>query len=247
MTDKDGNLYPLGYTVEILQMKKKTKFLLWLLPLLLIAIIVGIFFKKKVTVDPVYIAMTSSTEEVENDWLVHQESEKKFLEDYQITVTPPTAEQNEALLNGLTTAEEVKQALGLTESADSSTADAAPDPSAEPVTPQALVDECVSKLYILRIDLIAQLGALRAEAINTWEGYSEGEQNGSQKTEIVIQGLRQCSELEIETDDKVDALLEEYRGKLSALGADTAVIDQLWLYYCDDKAATKAYYLNQYL
>lgn len=224
-------------------MKKNKKYLLWLIPLLIVlllaAIIAGFLIWQKQNVAAVYTAITSTPEKMEEEWTEHQEAEKQFLEDYDVTFTPPSAEQNEALLNGLTTAKEVKQSLGLTDPAD--------EPAAEPVTPEALVDACVRELYILRIDLISRLGELRANAINTWEAYSEDERTSARKSEIIFDGLRQCSDLEIEIDDKVVALLDDYRGKLSAMGADTAVMDQMWLYYCDDKATTKAYYLNQYL
>ncbi len=240
-------------------MKKKRKLLLWLIPLLLVfllaAVIVGILLWQKDNVAAVYVAMTSTAEKLEDDWAAHQQAEQQFLEDHQVSFTPPTAEQNEALMNGLTSAEEVKQSLGLAAPTDNPANDttAAPpveppaNPSVQPLTSSQLIDECVRKLYSIRIDLIARLGALRADAINTWEALSENERTDSRKAEIIFDGLLQCSDLEVETDDMVDALLNAYREKLSALGEDTAVIDQLWLYYCDDKATTKAYYLNQYL
>ena len=236
-------------------MKKKRRFLLWLIPLLVVlvlaAIIAGLLIWQKQNVDTVFTAMTSTKEEIEEAWEAQQQTEQKFLEDYEITFTPPSTEQNEALMNGLTTAKKVKEELGLIDPADdpaaAPSAENSAEPAKEPSTPQALVDKCVRELYILRIDLIARLGELRADAINTWEGFSEAERTRTQKANIILDGLRKCSDLEVEIDDKVLALLDEYRTRLSAMGADTAVMDELWQYYCEDKATTKAYYLNQYL
>lgn len=232
-------------------MKKKRRFLLWLIPLLVVlvlaAIIAGFLIWQKQNVDAVFTAMTSTKEEIEEVWEAQQQTEQKFLEDYEITFTPPSAEQNEALMNGLTTAKKVKEELGLLAPATDPAAEQPEQPEDKPSTPQELMDACVRELYTLRIDLIARLGELRADAINTWEGFSEAERTRTQKANIVLDGLQKCSDLEVEIDDKVLALLDEYRTGLSAMGADTAVMDELWQYYCEDKATTKAYYLNQYL
>ena len=73
------------------------------------------------------------------------------------------------------------------------------------------------------------------------------ERTPEKKTDFVVRGLYKCYELEAEADSNVKALLASYRPRLKELGADTAVLDQLWLYYCDDKQVEKAYYLKEYM
>ena len=130
--------------------------------------------------------------------------------------------------------------------ADSQSAEEAQ--SAQPQDPvQALVEQCVAELYACEVDLMSQLGGLKQAALDEWRSLDVSEQTQARKTAIAMNGLNQCYALESVADARVQGILDRYRAELTAIGADTAVMDQLWQYYLEEKESMKAYYLNQYL
>ena len=48
-------------------------------------------------------------------------------------------------------------------------------------------------------------------------------------------------------DVDVREILGSYKTQLEEIHADTAILDELWDYYTDEKTAEKAYYLDKYL
>ena len=117
------------------------------------------------------------------------------------------------------------------------------DPAAKAA---ALVEDCIRSLCDLQVDMLAQLGSYRQDALNEWNALSKEERTESQKMQIALEGLDRCEALEKESDAKVHALLDACRGELTALGASTDVLDELWDSYSAEKQSTKTYFLSQY-
>jgi predicted lipid-binding transport protein (Tim44 family) len=185
-------------------------------------------------------------------------------------------QQRDDLIRGRLSAQELMEQLGLvpaeaaTEDPAASEASAAEDPasasaqnpassaqapasSAEPVAPadpadraQALIEDCVRRLYVLEVDLLSQLGSFRQDAINEWNALDKSERTSSRKISIALDGLDRCEELERQSDADVRALLDACRSELEALGASTEIIDELWNSYAEEKETTKTYFLSQY-
>ena len=215
-----------------------------------------------------------------------KEQQNKLEEEYQITVKPPSTQNNNDLINGVVTPEDVKGELGITDKLENGEKqeekptekpDIKPEekpPAEEPEKPEEkpeepapeepppqpelteeeritkindLVDRCTAELYACEVDLMAKLGEMKQAAVAEWTALAPEERTNEKKLEIGFAGLDKCYELEVVTNKEVKAILENYRPLLEELGADTAVLDELWLYYCEKKENTKAYYMNKYL
>lgn len=132
---------------------------------------------------------------------------------------------------------------------------ALPEPTVEPELTEeerkqkieALVNQCVAELYACEVDLMAQLGQMKQAAVDEWVALKPKDRTAAKKQEIGFAGLEKCYKLEVVVDDQVDAILKGYEPLIQELGGDTAVLDELWRYYCDKKADQKAYYLDKYL
>lgn len=110
-----------------------------------------------------------------------------------------------------------------------------------------LVDRCTAELYACEVDLMARLGEMKQAAVAEWTALAPEERTNERKLKIGFAGLDQCYELEVEINAQVKAILANYRTPLEELKADTAVLDDLWIYYCEKKENTKAYYMDKYL
>lgn len=248
---------------------KRWKKILLIVVLVLLVAVVGLLIWQRENVGALYTALTTDQDTILKNMEQSKQDLEDSLTDYDITVFAPTKEQNEALLNGTASADEIKTALGLdnTDDQDVVSSDegstAEPSPSAAPgesLKPSgqsqtdsmqsqanALVEKCMAELYACQVDLMAQLGSMKQEALSQWNSL-DAEQRTTQKLqEIGLNGLMKCYDLEVVTDQEVKAILATYRTKLEAIGADTAVLDSLWKYYSNEKAAQKAYYINKYL
>ena len=248
---------------------KRWKKVLLIVLLALLAVIAGILIWQRDNIKALYIALTTDQETILKNMEQSKQELEDSLTDYDITVFAPTKEQNEALLNGTASADEIKTALGIDDTDDQDAMSSGVEPTEKPdqspapsesMKPggqsqtdstqkqaNALVEKCVAELYACQVDLMAQLGSMKQEALSQWNSL-DAEQRTTQKLqEIGLNGLMKCYDLEVVTDQEVKAILATYRTKLEAIGADTAVLDSLWKYYSNEKAAQKAYYINKYL
>lgn len=158
-------------------------------------------------------------------------------EEVPLTVAPPSTAQSAAILQGSSSPEAVKEALGITEQLAKTGGEATRD---------ELVNSCVAELYAVQVDVMARLAEMKQETVDQWLALSDAERTDTRKKELGLAGLEQCYGLEGETDDLVREILSRYRAKLKAIGADDGILDTLWSYYSDEKADEKAYYLDKY-
>ena len=195
-----------------------------------------------------------------------RQADQAALEEYGVTITPPTTQQTRDLLDGKTSAEDVKAALELPRPEAQAAVPAepeppagspAPEPEPEPTapapapapqpTPEELTNACVAELYACEVDLMGILGGMKQAALDEWHSLPAEERTAARKRAIGMAGLDACYDLEAQVDAQVEAILESYRQPLLDAGGDTAVLEELWAYYCHEKASTKAYYFRKYL
>ncbi|WP_297236253.1 hypothetical protein [uncultured Flavonifractor sp.] len=248
---------------------KRWKKVLLIVVLVLLVAVVGLLVWQRENVGALYTALTTDQDTILKNMEQSKQKLEDSLTDYDITVFAPTKEQNEALLNGTASADEIKTALGLEDmddqdavsSDEASTAEpsqsAVPGESLKPSgqiqtgstqsQANALVEKCMAELYACQVDLMAQLGSMKQEALSQWNSLDAEQQTSQKLQQIGLDGLMKCYDLEVVTDQEVKAILATYKTKLEAIGADTTVLDSLWKYYSDEKAAQKAYYINKYL
>ena len=255
--------------------------------LTLSAAAVGLGVWQRENLRALYTFVTTDSETLSGTLQDKQQAQQETLEkEFHITVAPPSIDISNDLLDGKLSAEEAKDALGITQvipqpkpkpepkptpKPSPSAPAPAPQPEApappqpEPPAPEPplpepeLTDEqrtlliqeqvnlCVAELYACEVDLMAQLGQMKQAAIDQWVALPPGERTAAKKSEIGLAGLDACYKLEVVVDDRVDAILSRYETPIRELGGDTAVLDELWRYYCDKKADQKAYYMDKYL
>ena len=163
-----------------------------------------------------------------------------------LNVRPPSTEQSDAILSGQLTPEEVKEELGITDQLQK-TEEPAQEGEPPAYTAQDLVNSCVAELYGCKIDIMAVLAELKRETLAEWNALPAEERTDTKMKEFGLAGLNECYRLEAEVDDQVREILGRYETRLKEIGAKTAILDQLWTYYTEEKAAEKAYYLDKYL
>lgn len=260
--------------------------------LVLAAAVTGLGVWQRENVKALYTYLTRDSESISQTLQDKQQAQQETLQkDYNVTVLAPSIDVSNDLLDGKVSPEEVKQALGITQAAETSqaapeqnqtpqtvpeqsqtqqAAPVQPEQSQQPAqTPEAaapeqtptpeqteaerkkkiedLVNQCVAELYACEVDLMAQLGQMKKAAVDQWVALKPEERTTAKKQEIGFSGLEECYKLEVVIDDKVDAILKRYEAPIKELGGDTAVLNELWRYYCDKKADQKAYYLDKYL
>lgn len=240
-------------------MKRWKKVVLGVLVVLVVAVgALAVWQRSNLTA--LYSALTKDRETLSQELQSKVDEHQEALAGSGVTVTAPSAQLNEDLLDGKVSAEEVKEALGLL-TQTSGAADSVPaggqsggsgtgqasQTSGSSAAAEALLNQCVAELYSLQVDLMAQLGTMKQAAVNQWVALPAEERTSAKKQEIGMAGLQECYDLEAETDGEVQGILAKYRSKLEKLGADASTLDDLWVYYCEEKEAQKAFYLNKYL
>lgn len=222
-------------------MKRIGKILCLLLTLLLL--LAGVFaWWQRDNLKALYQAKTTDAETILQESQAHLETHQKELAQYDVVIKAPTQEEKDELLSG-----------GNAKAAEQEEADAAKEavpeemPAVEQPTAQSILDRCIQELYDCEIALMARLGTMKQAAIDEWNALSDAQRTKAKKLEIGYRGLDACYKLEVEIDAQVQGILAKYRAELERINADTAPLDTLWKYYCEEKASTKAYYLNRYL
>ena len=260
-------------------MKRWKKLMIALLVILAsVTVCLGVWQRENLRA--LYTFLTTDSETLSATLQDKQQNQQAALEEqFHVTVTPPSLDISNDLLDGNLSAEQAKDALGITEVIPQPEPEPEPQPTApkpapapapQPAAPapeqpeqpeqtveltaeerQRLIEEqvnlCVAELYACEVDLMAQLGQMKQEAVDQWNALSPKERTAAKKQEIGLAGLDACYDLEVVIDDRVDAILTRYETPIRELGGDTAVLDELWRYYCDKKADQKAYYLDKYL
>lgn len=223
-------------------MKKKTmlwkKILLWLLILLLIAMAALAFWQRQ-NIRAVYTFVTQDSETIAGNLeQKRSEHQSKLEEKVPLTVLPPSTEQSNAILSGAATSESVKEELGIANQLAK---------LGNEETAEELINSCVAELYACKVDIMAELALLKQEAVDQWNALPEEKRTDNALREIGLRGLEQCYDLEVTVDAQVEEILSCYKIKLVEMGADTAILADLWSYYEDEKVAEKTYYMDRYL
>jgi len=219
-------------------MKKRKRIGLWILLALLIVFGALAFLQRENIRAAIRYLQTDEVSSAQQITENRDKLQSELKDQYHLTVTAPTMEQSDALLEGTLTPDEVKKTLGM------------PQKQQEQIstkTAQMIVDECTAELYACEVDLLARLGTMKQKAVDEWTLLPKEQQTATKKREIGFAGLRQCYSLEVEIDSQVKLILEKYRIQMKEINGDISVFDTLWEYYCEEKASTKAYYLNKYL
>lgn len=217
--------------------------------LIVAAIAIGaVLYRQWENVKTIYEAKTNSTETIIRKAEESKEQQRAVLEENGISVVPPSLDQIESLIDGKTTADELKEELGVAEAAPEQAASAAPlTEEQREAKAQERTEGCVKELYAYEADLMESLSALKQEALDAYHALPREEQTRRGRLKVGYSFLDRCYELEAESDARVQEILDKLRDDLEALGRDTSIADTLWQHYCDEKSTAKEYYFSKYL
>lgn len=216
-------------------MKRIRKIVCLLLALLLIA--AGAFaWWQRDNLKALYQAKTEDAETILQESQAKIETRQKELKQYNVVLKAPTQKEKDELLSG-----------GSVKTPEQKEPIPEEIPAVEQPTAQSILDRCIQELYDCEVALMSRLGTMKQAAIDEWNALSDSQRTRTKKLEIGYRGLDACYELEVEIDAQVKEILAKYRTELESIHADTAPMDTLWKHYCEEKASTKAYYLNKYL
>jgi hypothetical protein len=159
-------------------------------------------------------------------------------------------------MNGTMTAEEVKEALGITaaqltqvpqaaQQAQTSTSNSSTTTAT--VTQDDLVNSCVAELYGCKVDIMAGLAQIKNDIVAQWKALPASQRTTSKKQELGISALNRALSLESSVDSEVKSIISRYKQSIKDIGGDSSVLDSLWSYYENEKSAEKSYYIKKYL
>ena len=161
------------------------------------------------------------------------DEQQKKLEEKGVTAEGLTKEQIGQMLRGELDEETAKETLRKKQ-----------NPKADATKPEALLNECVARLYEYESQMYAQLSAIYQSAESRWKSTPKAQRTRALKNEIKSESINRCYSMEVEADNLVSATLDEYRAKVTAAGGSAADVDALWNVYSAKKASVKAYYYN---
>jgi hypothetical protein len=235
----------------------------FLIVLLVIALIIAaVLIWQRKNIRALYKAATTDSATSAEEITALQEQTRERLAEKNVEVALPDMQQVDDLLNGRSTAEEVKEALHLptgevrpapptAETGAQETAAETEPPKTAPAedlpTEAELISACYTELSTYEVDLVSRLGARKQEVLDQWTALPAANRTTAKKQELGLAGLQACLEIEAETDGVVREILDRYREQLKAIGADTGEMDAAWDYYCERKESIKTYYISKYM
>lgn len=229
--------------------KSKVKKILLIIAAVIVAALIGLFIWQKDMIVAVYNGATKDKAELSaalDDALAEQQ---QFMDENGITVTMPTREDMEALLNGTMSEADFIEKLKLNEYVPVSVKEeAAFNEAAKPIikekerikaVTQDYLNQCTAELYAVEGSAMAQLGAIRSDVLAQWAATEE--KNSATKSQVISAGISRAYALEGSVDGQVQGIIGKYRGKIKEAGGDPSVLDGLWDQYCSIKAAQASY------
>jgi hypothetical protein len=112
------------------------------------------------------------------------------------------------------------------------------DPTAE------IVQKYVAKLYAIKADYMGRLGSLASSAKSQYEADKKEYGKATAVQNAVAANLSAAASLESQCDADVEATLADFESELSAVGADTSIVDTVRTQYQNEKSLKKSYYLS---
>ena len=109
---------------------------------------------------------------------------------------------------------------------------------------KALIESAVKEMYTLKAQYVQKLAAFESTAK---EIYIQGEMTTERKFEIADVMMPQLLQAEKTCDAQVETVLGNLKEKLSAIGADTSVVDYIREQYKNEKQLQKSKYINKYM
>ena len=107
-----------------------------------------------------------------------------------------------------------------------------------------LIESAVKQMYALKASYVQQLAAIEKSAKGM---YNSGERTQERKLEIADAIMPQLVDAERACDSAVESILSDLKNNLSAIGADTSVVQDIREQYESEKQLQKSKYMSKYM
>ena len=208
--------------------------------ILVVAAAVGIWQRenlKALVISRSYSSEQLQEKKAEND----SEIDSLIEEDPDIDITKLTEEQREELRTGeMTEAQAVKIVLEKTAAENTP---AASDPAALQAKKHR-INELVAEVYVMRDSYVAKLNTIESAGKSKYSALPAEQKTKSARNKIISECISQASSLEGQCDSKMDGILSELSKLLNETGGDTTLVGRIKGTYAEQKAITKAQYIN---
>lgn len=161
-----------------------------------------------------------------------------------VTVQPLSEEQRSQLQSGQISQEQAIQIMTAPPEAEAVSPAPAPALPDEEGEKRQRIAELIAEVYLLRDIYKAKLEEVKDGAFETWKALPESERTDKKRNELLSGCIDQATVMETDCDDRMDAILSELGALLSELGESSDLAEQVKAAYAEEKAVTKAYYLN---
>lgn len=125
------------------------------------------------------------------------------------------------------------------ESAKTESVQSSSDDKAKP-----LIEAAIKDMYTLKATYVQQLAAIERSAKKI---YIQGEMTKERKLEIADMVMPQLVDAERACDSQVEVVLSKLKSDLSAIGADTSVVEDIREQYKSEKQLQKSKYISEYM
>ena len=231
-------------------MKKWVKVLICVLAILLVTVSALAIWQRN-NISAVFKMLTSDKEQIAQEMNENKEQlEKELQEKYPSVIDDITAEQEEKILRGELTVEEVVAEINKkyeerrTVQQQSSSSSASSSSGNNAAAVDKLIGDKVIEIYSLKAYYLGQLGQLEAAVKSDYYALPESKRNIVGKKELVSKYMGRATSLMGQCDSRVESVLSELKSGLDSYGADTSIIKRIRSAYENEKALKKAYYMS---
>jgi hypothetical protein len=207
-----------------------------------LAVVVAIGIWQRENIKAFVISRSNTSQQLEEK---SEENDKKIdaiiEQDPDLDITKLTDEQREELRTGKMTE---KEALSIVlEKTKSDSAAKSNDIAAIELKKQR-INELVAEVYVMRDSYVAKLNAIESAGRTKYASLPAEQRTKAAKSEIASECISQASALEGQCDSQMDSILSEMTTLLKETNGDTTLVSRVRGTYAEQKAITKAQYLN---
>lgn len=207
---------------------------------LVVAVAIGIW--QRDNVEAVVISRSYSGEQLEEKKAENDSKIDALIEENpDIDLKKLTDEQREKLRTG-----EMTEAQAVNIVLEKSVPDNSPKSSdtAELQAKKQRINELVAEVYVMRDSYVAKLNAIESAGRAKYSALPAEQRTKSTRNKIISECISQASNLEGQCDSKMDGILSELSKLLNETGGDITLVDRVRGTYAEQKAITKAQYIN---
>ena len=227
-------------------MKKILKILLVIILAFIIAV-AGLLLWQWKNVESILMGVSQNSKQIEQKRNENQETLVDNVNDYMDTpAREMTEEEIGQIERGETTAAEVYQKIF--EEKNKETENTIPEQAVTNAKDKdRIISQYMSELYRLQNEYTAKAEATIAQGASYYGSIKKHPQDAKARASTITKFTSVVRNLEKECDSKVESVIKNMRADLTAIGADTSIIESVRATYANEKQLKLSYYANKYL